>query len=154
MSIVFLLFWIALNGRVTMEILLFGIAISAGATWLLWRLLDYKPRYDWLLIKSLPIALCYVLVLVREVILATLCMAGFIFNHRDIPEPVLVSFTAPLKTELARTILADSITLTPGTITVDMHEGEFQVHCYDKSLALGIDESVFVRLLRKWEESL
>ena len=154
MSILFFAFWIALNGRLTMEIFCFGLAISDGASWFFWKFLDYKPRYDWLLITSLPLLLRSILALVREVVLATLCMAGFIFNHRDIPEPVLVSFTAPLKTELAWTILADSITLTPGTITVDMHDGQFQVHCYDRSLAQGIDDSVFVRLLKRWEESI
>ncbi len=44
--------------------------------------------------------------------------------------PGIVRFDPGLKTELARTILANSITLTPGTLTVDVsdHSGAFYVH--------------------------
>ena len=50
-----------------------------------------------------------------------------------------------------KSMLANSITLTPGTITVDLKDGEYLVHCYDKSMGDGIDESGFVTLLRKLE---
>jgi multicomponent Na+:H+ antiporter subunit E len=49
-------------------------------------------------------------------------------------------------------ILANSITLTPGTITVSLTDDHLLVHCLDKSLAEGMDDSVFVRLLQKMEE--
>jgi len=44
--------------------------------------------------------------------------------------PGIVRFDPQLKTDLARTILANSITLTPGTLTVDVseHSGAFYVH--------------------------
>ncbi|MBQ8547563.1 MAG: Na+/H+ antiporter subunit E, partial [Lachnospiraceae bacterium] len=58
-----------------------------------------------------------------------------------------------LKTDLARTVLANSITLTPGTITVELTEDEFKVHCLDKEMAEGIEDSVFVRLLLKMERT-
>ena len=77
---------------------------------------------------------------------------GYIFNFRDIPEPVIVHFMSPLKSVFAMYLLAASITLTPGTIVVRLRDGEFQVHCYDIEMARDIDESVFVRLLRKMED--
>lgn len=154
MALLFFVFWVVLNGRLTWEIAVFGAGISAGAYLFICLFLDYKPRYDLVLLKTLPWLVRYLLVLIREVTLATVTMAGWIFNHRDIPEPVLVSFRPPLETDLARTLLANSITLTPGTITVEMVGGDFQVHCYDKSMAEGLDDSVFVRLLRQWEEAL
>ena len=67
-------------------------------------------------------------------------------------EPALVTFHTNLKTESARVLLANSITLTPGTITVSLDEDEYMVHCLDKSLGIGIDESVFVEMLTKMEE--
>ena len=57
-----------------------------------------------------------------------------------------------LKTETARVILANSITLTPGTITVSLTEQELLVHCLDKTLAEGMEDSSFVKLLKKLEE--
>ena len=64
-----------------------------------------------------------------------------------------LSFDAPLKSHLLQVILADSITLTPGTITVRLYEEKFEVHCLDESMAEGLNDSVFVKMLKKWEES-
>ena len=78
-------------------------------------------------------------------------MAGCVFNHRYIFEPVIVHFMSPLKTEFAMYVLAASITMTPGTIVVRLRDGEYQVHCFDRDMAKDIDNSSFVKLLRKME---
>ncbi len=52
-------------------------------------------------------------------------------------KPALVRFKTDLKTKQARVVLANSITLTPGTITVTLEEDEYVVHCLDKELAEG-----------------
>mgnify|MGYP003293873687 FL=1 len=62
-----------------------------------------------------------------------------------------MSFDTPLKSHFLQVILADSITLTPGTITVRLNEEKFEVHCLDESMAKGIDDSIFVKMLKKWE---
>ena len=64
---------------------------------------------------------------------------------------MIVKVHTNLKTETARVILANSITLTPGTITVSLTEQELLVHCLDKSLAEGMEDSEFVRLLEAME---
>ena len=48
--------------------------------------------------------------------------------------------------------LANSITLTPGTITVSLEENRYVIHCLDKSFSEGLNESSFVRLLARMEE--
>ena len=48
--------------------------------------------------------------------------------------------------------LANSITLTPGTITVDLHDNHFTVHALDASLVDGLDDGVFVQQLMDMEE--
>ena len=60
-------------------------------------------------------------------------------------------FKTDLKSAPARIMLANSITLTPGTITVSLTGDEYVVHCLDKSLAEGINSSIFVTLLRRLE---
>ena len=67
-------------------------------------------------------------------------------------EPVIVHVHTNLKTETARVILANSITLTPGTITVSLTDDDLLVHCLDKSLAEGMENSSFVKLLEKMEK--
>ena len=63
----------------------------------------------------------------------------------------MVRFKTDLKTTPARIMLANCITLTPGTITVSLEENEYVVHCLDKSLAEGINSSIFVTLLKELE---
>ena len=67
------------------------------------------------------------------------------------PRPVIIRFRTDLKTRTARVILANSITLTPGTITVSIEDDELTVHCLDRSMAEGMDDSVFVHALRRLE---
>ena len=67
-------------------------------------------------------------------------------------EPVIVHVHTNLKTEIARVILANSITLTPGTITVSLTDDDLLVHCLDKSLAEGMEDSAFVKLLEEMEK--
>ncbi len=51
-------------------------------------------------------------------------------------------------------MLANSITLTPGTITIAIEDGVYTVHCLDLELATDIGESVFVRELMKAQERM
>ena len=73
-------------------------------------------------------------------------------DSKKLSSMVLVKVHTDLKTETARVILANSITLTPGTITVSLTEQELLVHCLDKTLAEGMEDSSFVKLLKKLEE--
>ena len=66
-------------------------------------------------------------------------------------KPALVRIEVDLKTEMARYILANSITLTPGTITVLSEGNSLTVHCLRKDLLGDVAGSTFVRLLRKME---
>ena len=154
MFILLFLFWILLNGRVTAEIAVFGLFICVSVYLFLCCFMNYQIRYDLLVFRNLPWAFRYGATLVREVVKANLVMVQYIFSHRDIAEPALVTFSVPLKTSFARAVLANSITLTPGTITVSMVDGIYRVHCFDKSMAEGITDSVFVRLLLEMEASL
>ena len=149
----FFLFWIILNGRVTTEILCFGIAISLSLYLFSWKYLGYSLRHEKILFRNLPFIVTFLLVLIKEVFVSTIVMAGFIFNVKYLPEPVIVYFSTPIRSRFLQVILANSISLTPGTITLRLRDGEFQVHCYDKTMARGINDSTLVRLLSKMEES-
>ena len=94
----------------------------------------------------------YGYVLIKEIVSANLTVCRMILTRKETMEPVIVRVHADLKTETARVILANSITLTPGTITVSLTGQELLVHCLDKSLSEGMEDSVFVKLLQKMEE--
>lgn len=152
MAIIFFGLWLIFNGQVTMEIVLFGIGISAVLYWFVCRYMGYSPKKDWKGLQLLGSALHYVLVLIWEILKANASVIKLIVTSKYEIEPTLVTFQTDLKTAPAKVVLANSITLTPGTITVSLEDNRYQVHCLDKEMAEGMDDSVFVHLLKKMEE--
>lgn len=144
--------WLILNGRITLEICIFGVGISAALFYFMCRYLDYSVRREILLFRLIPLGIRYFWALVREIVRANVCVLRIITSPEIMPEPALVYFTAAFRTGMARVILANSITLTPGTITVSVEGDRYCVHCLDRELAEGIEHSVFVELLREMEE--
>ena len=153
MYIIFFLIWIIFNGQFTLEIAAFGLVIAGVMYWFTCKFLDYNPRTDLKLGKMLFQILHYVFILVKEIIKANFAVIKMITSSRYEIEPAVVRFKTDLKTTPARILLANSITLTPGTITVLLENDEYVVHCLDKSLAEGIDSSIFVTLLKKMERN-
>lgn len=151
MLLIFFLAWIIFNGRITLEIALFGVAIACAMFAFICAFMGHSIPREWDIYRRIPLFCRYIWALLREILQANLCVCRMILTRREIPEPVLVKVHADLKTQTARVILANSITLTPGTITVSLTEEELLVHCLDKSLAQGMEDSVFVKLLQKLE---
>ncbi len=151
MYIAFLLLWIIFNGRFTMEILLIGIVLCGVLFAFCCKFLGYSVRRDIRLMKRLPLAVRYAVTLIAEIMKANQQVLRFIFTPKYQVEPCIIHFTSRLKSQSARVILANSITLTPGTITVGLEGREFYVHCLDADFAEGMEDSVFVKLLEKME---
>lgn len=145
--------WLVFNGKVTLEIVLFGIVLSVAVYLFCWKYLKYSPKRELLALRLLPQGIGYFFVLVKEIVKANCAMIALIVSPKYEVEPVLVTFRTDLKSDLAKTVLANSITMTPGTITVELTEDEFKVHCLDKEMADGLADSVFVRLLRRMEKT-
>ena len=114
--------------------------------------MNYRPKTDWNILKKLFQGLQYIAVLVWEIVKANAMVLRYIFTLKEEVEPRLVSFDVDLKTQNARVALANSITLTPGTITVDLQGKHYVVYCLDKELAAGLEDSHFVKRLQKMEE--
>jgi len=152
MLLLFFLAWVVFNGRLTLEIALFGIVVAGAVFAFICRFMDYSLKKEMRFYRLMPAFFQYLYHLVKEIILANLSVSRLILTRKEEMEPVIVHVRANLKSETARVILANSITLTPGTITVSMTEKDLLVHCLDKSLSEGMEDSVFVRLLREMEE--
>ncbi len=151
MFVLFFLAWIIFNGRLTMEIFLFGIVICAAVFFFGCKFMGYSLRKERNFYRKLPILLQYCSVLLKEIVLANLTLCRMILTRKEVMEPVLVHVGTTLKTDTAKTLLANAITLTPGTITVSVTGQKLLVHCLDKSLAQGMEDSAIVRILERLE---
>lgn len=151
MYVLFFLLWIIFNGRITMEIVVFGLVISAALYWFICKFMDFSPQREVMYLKKGGYLIQYLYYLVKEIVIANFVTMKMVCTSNRVVEPVLVEFDIHFKNDTSKFLLANSITLTPGTITVAVNGDRFTVHCLDKSLAEGMDSSVFVKLLEKIE---
>ena len=151
MYLLFFIIWIIFNGRFTWEIAAFGVVLAGVMYGFICKFMNYRPSMDVLVCRKLFGFLHYLFVLVKEIVKANVTVIGMIFSSRYELEPAVVRFRTNLQSKFARVVLANSITLTPGTITISMVDGEYIVHCLDKSLADGLERCEFMELLEKLE---
>lgn len=152
MLLLFFLVWVVFNGRLTLEIALFGVAVAGAVFCFVCKFMDYSLQKELRFYRLIPAFAQYLYYLVKEIIAANLAVSQMILTRKEQMEPVIVHVHTELKSETARMILANSITLTPGTITVSLTDDDLLVHCLDKSLSGGMEDSVFTRLLKRMEE--
>lgn len=153
MFLLFFLCWIIFNQNFTLEIALFGIVISAAFYAFTCKFMGYSFKKDLFIMKKIPLIFQYIFILIWEVLKANVVLFKFYSTHTDEErEPVIVTFHTRLKTKTARVFLANAITLTPGTITMGLVEDEIKVHCYDKSMAKGLNDTIFEQKLLRLEE--
>lgn len=151
MFLIFFLLWILFNGRITWEIVLFGLAVSAVCYAVSCALLGFSFQKDLAFIKKLPCLFGLIGVLLVEIVKTNLTVIKMIYSKKK-PKPVYTVFEAPLETDSARILLANCITLTPGTITGKTEDGKYTVHCLDGGMADKPDSSPFVKQLKKLEK--
>ena len=151
MYLLFLLAWIVFNGNITMEILIFGVIIAAVMLAFMCKFMDYSLKKEANVYKKSIWFLAYVVLLIREIVKANLAIIPRILTIEEEMDPVIVKFRTSLKSDFTKMLLANSITLTPGTITVALEDDEYTIHCLDTSLAEGLENSDFEKALKKLE---
>ena len=75
--------------------------------------------------------------LMYQIVLANLHVVYLIFRPDRI-RPQVVRFKTKLRSDFAKVTLGNSITLTPGTITMDIVDDEFVVHAVSDKVADGL----------------
>jgi multicomponent Na+:H+ antiporter subunit E len=122
-----LLLWLLLTFKVTVPNLIVGSVAALLCSIFFGRFFIssvYKflqpHRYLWFLV--------YLFVFIWECIKANLDVAYRVMHPAMPIRPGIVKVKTTLKSELARTLLANSITMTPGTITVDIIGDYFYIH--------------------------
>ena len=151
MYLLLFILWIFLNGKVTAEICLIGLAGTVLTGVLMYVLFRYSPRRDLRILSKTPFFLLYLGALFVEILKANLKVINIILHPEKEISQGIVLFEPNLRTGAARFILANSITLTPGTITVRAEKHRFTVHCLDLSIMDGFTDGTLLKLLRKLE---
>jgi len=125
--IIYLLMWIFLTIPFKVEDLLAGVVVALVVT-ILTRKLFPDDFIKLLRPVRFLLAILYIPYLVYYIIIANLDVAYRVLNPYLPIKPGIVKIKTSLKNEFAKTILANSITLTPGTLTVEVDGDDFYVH--------------------------
>ncbi|MDZ7731150.1 MAG: Na+/H+ antiporter subunit E [Natrialbaceae archaeon] len=129
--------------------LLIGIAVGLPMAYVFRRL--YADTVDLLrLVRVVPYAVLYVLAFIREAIISSLDVTYRVLALSDPPiEPEVILIPLRVQTDLGVTTIANSITMTPGSLTLDYDPAEnaVYVHVID-----GRDPADIVSPIRDWED--
>ena len=131
--------WLLLSGHFDPLFIVFGVLTCTVAVWVCARM-GVVDR------ESLPVhlggrAAGYVPWLAWEVFKSNLRVARIILAPRPRLDPSIVHFRASQRTDLGRFIYANSITLTPGTVTTGVAGDDLEVHAIVQSEIDGSEEN-------------
>lgn len=152
MFVVLLALWLVFAGSVTVTNLILGALVSGLITLLCAKFMGYDPRRFYASLRKVPAMAVYLAVLLREILRENLDVLRFIYRKGQ-PKPMLVRFRGGVQSEPLRVLVANSITLTPGTYTVRLEGNEYAVHALDEYFQVDIEYSAFFRQAQKVEEA-
>ncbi|UUX50036.1 Na+/H+ antiporter subunit E [Nisaea acidiphila] len=135
-------FWMLLSGSVSLDhklVLGFGVASVVLTVFLALRMdrIDGNP----VSINLRPRLIRYWIWLAKEIGKANIDVAKIVLSTKLEISPRMVRVKATQKTDVGIATFANSITLTPGTVTVDIEDDEILVHAITNEMAEGLLQS-------------
>ena len=144
--------WVVLSGmldpfHLTLGVICCGLVAHFSHGLLFWG----GDAKSWL--RGLVRWILYIPSLFWEIILANIHVIRVVVHPRmlEIIDPQVIHFRTILKRPISKVTLAQSITLTPGTITVDIRDDEFVVHALDRTVAEGCPGAMEERIRKALE---
>ncbi|MEQ1609136.1 MAG: Na+/H+ antiporter subunit E [Hyphomonadaceae bacterium] len=119
-------FWIALSGETSPLFLMLGALSVVLTLWLAARLrIIGRDASPW---HRTPQILIYAIWLAGQVVKSNIAVIRKILGPGHAIDPVMVNVATTARTDLGKAMFANSITLTPGTVTVDVDGDRLRVH--------------------------
>lgn len=141
-------FWVLISGHYQLKYLLIGAGASAVVTYLTHDLVynpglvkTISPGAGFTLSSALRL-IAYTPWLVWAIIKANIQVAMIIMNPKLPIDPGFLQFKTQLTKKISQVTLANSITLTPGTITVDLKEDTYIIHAIIRGAASDLESAL------------
>lgn len=130
-------FWLAMSGFFTGMLLSLGAISIVLTLWLCARMgiLDGETA-PYLYV---PLTLNYFVWLGKEIYKANIAVVKAVMSPEMNISPTMVSVPVNRKTDMGATMFANSITLTPGTVSIEMNEDTILVHALLAEMAVADD---------------
>ncbi|MDP2813236.1 MAG: Na+/H+ antiporter subunit E [Erysipelotrichaceae bacterium] len=136
---VMMLFWLILIPRYTIENVVAGLLVCWATLWFSSELLIEEEQSSIYSKKGLVLFFRYIYHLVIEIVKANIDVAKIVLSKNMDIQPHFFKVPLHIKKDLNKVIYANAITLTPGTLSVDMDEDFILVHALTTAAANGIE---------------
>ncbi|HDZ89241.1 MAG: Na+/H+ antiporter subunit E [Deltaproteobacteria bacterium] len=133
-AIILFIFWSLLSGHFDLFHLVLGAVCSLAVSYLFHDLLFVNVRIGNLRTMAWRF-LIYIPWLLGQILIANMHVAALVLRPKMPISPRIIRFKTKLETDISKVTLANSITLTPGTITIDIRGDEFYVHALSHMVA-------------------
>jgi len=149
LSVVLYVLWLLLSGHYEPLLLVLGAVSCVFVAWIAYRM-DVADR------EGHPIhltwrSLVYWPWLFWEIVKANLEVARLILAPRLAISPTVIKVKASQPDELGHVIYANSITLTPGTVSIDVRDATIEVHAITREMAEGLQTGEMDRRVTRME---
>jgi multicomponent Na+:H+ antiporter subunit E len=133
--------WLLLSGYFDVPLLLaFGVLSGVLVVLIAWRVEKLDPEGQPLRPKIGPQIILYWPWLLWQIVLANLDVAKRILDPKLPISPTMITLKPTQHSEMGQVIYANSITLTPGTVTTSLSEGVLEVHALTREAAESLLE--------------
>lgn len=143
LALVLFAFWMVLSGRTETKFVVYGILTAVVTTWVTYPLLlvpnkDGSKKY-YVFGFSIPKMIMYFFWLMWQLVLANIDVLLATTGQELNIDPKVVLFRFRADNPMASVILANSITLTPGTVTMNVtDDGVYEIHALTVGAAAGV----------------
>ena len=151
--VILFVFWLLLSGMFEIFPLALGAAASAVVAWFSSHLLFPGGKVG-VSLRPVMGMLLYLPWLFWQIVVANLQVARIVLHPRmmELINPQIVRFQTRLKSPFARVTFGQSITLTPGTITINIDDQEFTVYALTDSTAESLPGEMEKRVIAALEK--
>jgi len=146
-------FWLILSPGVTFQTILLGGAVSLLVVYYSKDILfttDEMPLYRF---RHLVNMVRFIGILLVEIIKANIDVAKIVLNPKMPIRPQFIRVPMMLKNDMNKVIYGNSVTLTPGTLTVDIDETGFIIHALTDEAAEAMTDSFIETWVVRQEET-
>ncbi|MCK4621801.1 MAG: Na+/H+ antiporter subunit E [Desulfuromonadales bacterium] len=149
--IIMLIFWVVMSGMFDVFHFSLGVLSCLLVAFFSSDLLFPDEGRPWL--RELFGMICYLPYLLWQIILANLQVTYIVLHPRMLEkvDPHLFRFETTLKRPISKVAMAQSITLTPGTITINIHENQIAVYALTEEAAASLPGEMERRVAKALE---
>ena len=146
--LILLVSWVLWSGIYKPLLLGLGVFSCLLSLWMAQRMGFFRHTFSLRTLLRLPALWWWLL---KEVIKSSMEVARVVLSPSLPIQPELVELKTREKTDSGKVLLGNSITLSPGTVTIDVHEDRLLVHCLTASSAAGLRDAEVERRIAKLE---